>query len=484
MRRRSRSRSSKRGTPGQAVPRTGRPRVSVRGARSGPLPARRRRDRRRADGARRERTARPSPLEDGVTCALRRHVPVVVAGRTARQPLRAVPGRRSPASTTWSTTCERAATGPQLEHEGSRPSCSTQTLEHAGLPTESATRFGAAKRRGPPGHAPRPRSETSKQVRDVASVRVAGAVRGIRSARAAHRSRVRGPLMVPKTIVVPLDGSPLAERAVRVATPLAQRARRGRRARARRLRTATPTRPVSYLDGVVTPVRATASSSGSSSTDCRAADAIQQIASDAAREHGLHDDARPGPAALGRGRERGRGGDPRVLEAAPARRAPRRADVVATRLGRIVVCVDGSTAGPPRPIEACDWAKALDLEVRDRVREPSARRRGRRSTRKRCSARSRRSCGPRAFRCTRQLFRSSLRRRRARRRRRGARRRPCWSWPHIATPALAAVVLGSVTMGVLNTASCPVLVVPPELGADRRCRVRSRSLIVGARRVR
>src|SRR4249920_746231 len=83
--------------------------------------------------------------------------------------------------------------------------------------------------------------------------------------------------MVPKTIVVPLDGSPVAERALRIATPLAHRldadvvlvtSTSDGNAEASR----------SYLEGVVTlfgdgelePVVV---------ADCRAADAIQQTAS-------------------------------------------------------------------------------------------------------------------------------------------------------------------------------------------------------------
>ena len=120
-------------------------------------------------------SARPSPLEDGITCALRRHVPVVVAGRTAVNPFAQYPVTVAGIDDVVET-CERAATGPQVEHEGIATKLLVETLSNAGLPTESAS---ASVRRTGQGlqitlHAP---EETSKRVRDVASVRVAGAVR-------------------------------------------------------------------------------------------------------------------------------------------------------------------------------------------------------------------------------------------------------------------------------------------------------------------
>ena len=120
-------------------------------------------------------SARPSPLEDGVTCALRRRVPVVVAGRTAVNPFAQYPVTVAGIDDVVET-CERAATGPQVEHEAIATRLLVETLENAGLPTESA---GASVRRSGQGlqitlRAP---DETPKRVRDVASVRVAGAVR-------------------------------------------------------------------------------------------------------------------------------------------------------------------------------------------------------------------------------------------------------------------------------------------------------------------
>lgn len=118
---------------------------------------------------------RPSAFEDGVTCALRRHVPVVVAGRTAINPF-------AQYSVTDAGTgdvvdaCERAATGPQLEHEGVASKELEETLRHNGLSTEAARVSVRRSGIGLRGTVLLPR-ETPKRVRDIASVRVVAALR-------------------------------------------------------------------------------------------------------------------------------------------------------------------------------------------------------------------------------------------------------------------------------------------------------------------
>ncbi len=120
-------------------------------------------------------SGRPSPLEDGITCALRRHAPVVVAGRKSISPFAQYPVTITGIDDVVDA-CERAATGPQIEHEGVATKKLDETLGHAGLGTEAAA---ASVRRNAIGlritlHVP---GETPKKVRDIASVRVAGAVR-------------------------------------------------------------------------------------------------------------------------------------------------------------------------------------------------------------------------------------------------------------------------------------------------------------------
>jgi hypothetical protein len=120
--------------------------------------------------------ARPTPLEDGVTCALRRHAPVVVAGRTTLNPFERYPVTLAGVDDIVGA-CERAAAGAQLGHEAVGTTALAQTLGHAGIPTAEA--FVSVHRSGEglrvQLHVP---METPKEVRDIASVRVVGALRG------------------------------------------------------------------------------------------------------------------------------------------------------------------------------------------------------------------------------------------------------------------------------------------------------------------
>ena len=116
----------------------------------------------------------PTALEDGVTCALRRRVPVVVAGRTAVNPF--ARWRVAVSDGDVVGACERAAAARLLEHEAVATKALDWTLRYRGLPTDTAS--AVVRRDGgcllvtlqvP--------SEAPKLVRDMAVVRVAGALR-------------------------------------------------------------------------------------------------------------------------------------------------------------------------------------------------------------------------------------------------------------------------------------------------------------------
>lgn len=79
---------------------------------------------------------RPSPLEDGAICAIRRLVPLVVHGVTVLEPFE----RWAVAETTTDEelldAVERAATGPLPEHSAVATNVLCQLLELEGVPTE------------------------------------------------------------------------------------------------------------------------------------------------------------------------------------------------------------------------------------------------------------------------------------------------------------------------------------------------------------
>ncbi len=120
-------------------------------------------------------SSRPSPLEDGVICALRRHVPVVVAGRTKRNPFSDHAATLARVDEVVDA-CERAATGPQPRHEAVATAALRETLTRAGLAVGAAR---ADVRRSGHGlrvtvHLP---SGCTPRRRGTASVRVVGALR-------------------------------------------------------------------------------------------------------------------------------------------------------------------------------------------------------------------------------------------------------------------------------------------------------------------
>ncbi len=117
---------------------------------------------------------RPTALEDGITCALRRRIPVVVAGRTTPNPFAAFGAVVADHDVVG--TCERTAAARRSDYEAIAAKALGWTLRYRDLPLETAH---ATVRRGGDGlrvtlHVP---AETPKIVRDMAAVRVVGALR-------------------------------------------------------------------------------------------------------------------------------------------------------------------------------------------------------------------------------------------------------------------------------------------------------------------
>jgi hypothetical protein len=123
----------------------------------------------------------PTMLEDGVSCALRRHLPVVVSGHTSTHPFTSFPvveGGRDIVD-----TCERAAVGPMAGHEGIAQRALDETVQRT-LPEAEASRADVRRRAGGLAVTLRFPPTTPARVRAMASVRVAGALRAFdRSAR-------------------------------------------------------------------------------------------------------------------------------------------------------------------------------------------------------------------------------------------------------------------------------------------------------------
>ena len=89
-------------------------------------------------------TPHPEPLEDGVSCALRRRLPVVVAGTSAINPFSRFPVLDASRQDVVAA-CERAATGPQAEHQAVADRALDATLRNAGTEEPGRTRSA-----GPP----------------------------------------------------------------------------------------------------------------------------------------------------------------------------------------------------------------------------------------------------------------------------------------------------------------------------------------------
>jgi hypothetical protein len=119
-------------------------------------------------------TPHPDPLEDGVTCGLRRRLPLVVAGLSASNPFaRFVVLDASRQDVV--AACELAANGPREDHEKVADAALQATLQRAGRDQQgsSSVRLTA---RGLQVTLFLP-EDTDAKTREMAAVRVVGALR-------------------------------------------------------------------------------------------------------------------------------------------------------------------------------------------------------------------------------------------------------------------------------------------------------------------
>ncbi len=79
---------------------------------------------------------KPSPFEDGASCALRRHIPMVVTGpATMLHPYAPYGAREVPAGGDLVATCEEAVAAPLAGHGQVALECARTVLEVAGIET-------------------------------------------------------------------------------------------------------------------------------------------------------------------------------------------------------------------------------------------------------------------------------------------------------------------------------------------------------------
>jgi hypothetical protein len=121
---------------------------------------------------------RPVATEDGIACALRRHVPLVVAGTSALSPY-----------DRWTTgivaedgdivrACEEAIAQPLRRHSAVATQEATRIVGEAGLPTEGVTAVAMRRPRRLVVDVTVP-AEADRRLGDVIAVRVAGMVRAV-----------------------------------------------------------------------------------------------------------------------------------------------------------------------------------------------------------------------------------------------------------------------------------------------------------------
>jgi hypothetical protein len=116
----------------------------------------------------------PSPIEDGVVCALRRRVPVVVAGQPLMNPFEALGAVASAEDVV--AACETVARGPQAGHTNCARAALDEVLELHGLdPAQGEVSVSRAE--GRLGVHIRVDPAVPETVRRMAAVRITGGLR-------------------------------------------------------------------------------------------------------------------------------------------------------------------------------------------------------------------------------------------------------------------------------------------------------------------
>jgi hypothetical protein len=121
--------------------------------------------------------SQPAPREDGVTCAIRRHVPLVVAGPAALNPYDGYATEVLDRSYDVVGACERAAAAPLPEHTAAANGAMHEVLVRRAL--TAAPDVAVLRRHGRLVIEVTGAGALEPPVRSVAAVRMTGAVRAV-----------------------------------------------------------------------------------------------------------------------------------------------------------------------------------------------------------------------------------------------------------------------------------------------------------------
>ncbi len=129
----------------------------------------------------------PTPLEDGISCALRRRIPVVVAGHTTSNPFAAFGAVAAGHDVVG--TCEQTAAARRSDHEGVASRALDWTLRFRDLPLEHCACRGPARPRRTPRDVVRPGRDAQDRSGHGRGSGRRGAAR-VRPVRPPHRRRL------------------------------------------------------------------------------------------------------------------------------------------------------------------------------------------------------------------------------------------------------------------------------------------------------
>jgi len=124
---------------------------------------------------RRKPRSQPTALEDGVACAIREHVPLVVAGPAVFSPYAEYATETRADTFDVVTACERAAEAPLARHTAAAQDALAWTLERRSLPVDA--RVSVYRRKGALFVSVATGSDLDRATKNMVAVRITAALR-------------------------------------------------------------------------------------------------------------------------------------------------------------------------------------------------------------------------------------------------------------------------------------------------------------------